>query len=129
MSMFNKDRPFSLQVNMDNFLPATDEEKEYLVQMRPSTTFFKDGMKRLLKNKVATVSAIIIIIIALAAIILPLFWPYGYEQQLGNKPGQPVDASYGNLAPFQYGKTELALKESGEVVFPHIFGTDALGRD
>ena len=129
MSMFNKDRPFSLQVNMDNFLPATDEEKEYLVQMRPSTTFFKDGMKRLLRNKVATISAILIIIIALAAIIIPLFWPYGYEQQLGNKPGQSVDASYGNLAPFTYGKTEIAQREAGEVVFPHIFGTDALGRD
>lgn len=129
MSMFDKNRPFSLQVNMDNFLPASDEEKEYMVQMRPSTTFFKDGIRRLLKNKVATVSAIIIIIIALAAIFVPMFWPYGYEQQLGNKPGQAVDASYGNLKPFQYGKTEQAQIADGEVVFPHIFGTDALGRD
>jgi len=129
MSMFDKNRPFSLQVNMDNFLPASDEEKEYMVQMRPSTTFFKDGMRRLLKNKVATVSAIVIIIIALAAIFVPMFWPYGYEQQLGNKPGQAVDASYGNLKPFQYGKTEQELMADGEVIFPHIFGTDALGRD
>ena len=129
MSMFDKNRPFSLQVNMDNFLPASEEEKEYMVQMRPSTTFFRDGMKRLLKNKVATVSAIVIIIIALAAIFVPMFWPYGYEQQLGNRPGQPVDASYGNLKPFQYGKTEQAMIADGEVVFPHIFGTDALGRD
>ncbi|MBE6017024.1 MAG: ABC transporter permease [Lachnospiraceae bacterium] len=127
--MFDKNRPFSLQVNMDNFLPASDEEKEYMVQMRPSTTFFKDGMRRLLKNKVATVSAIVIIIIALAAIFVPMFWPYGYEQQLGNKPGQAVDASYGNLKPFQYGKTEQELMADGEVIFPHIFGTDALGRD
>ena len=129
MSMFDKNRPFSLQVNMDNFLPASEEEKEYMVQMRPSTTFFRDGMKRLFKNKVATVSAIVIIIIALAAIFVPMFWPYGYEQQLGNKPGQSVDASYGNLKPFQYGKTEQAQIADGEVVFPHIFGTDALGRD
>lgn len=129
MSMFDKNRPFNLQVNMDNFLPASAQEKEYMVQMRPSTTFFKDGMRRLLKNKVATVSAIIIIIIALTAIFVPMFWPYGYEQQLGNKPGQPVDASYGNLSPFQYGKTEQALIADGETIFPHIFGTDALGRD
>lgn len=129
MSMFNKDHPFNLQVNMDNFLPASDAEKEYMVQMRPSTTFFRDGMRRLFKNKVATVSAIVIIIIALAAIFVPMFWPYGYEQQLGNKPGQAVDASYGNLAPFQYGKTEQQLIADGETVFPHIFGTDALGRD
>ncbi len=129
MSMFDKTRPFSLQVNMDNFLPATDEEKEYMVQMRPSTTFFKDGMRRLLKNKVATVSAIVVIIIALAAILIPFFWPYSYEQQLGNVPGKPVDASYNNLRPFTYGTTEQAKIDAGETVFPHIFGTDAAGRD
>ena len=38
----------SAQVNMDDFIPATDEEKEYMVQMRPSSTFFKDSVKRLL---------------------------------------------------------------------------------
>ena len=90
MSMFNKKNPFSLQVNMDNFLPASEKEKEYLVQMRPSTTFFKDGCRRLLKNKVATVSFIIIVIIALAAIFIPMFWPYAYDTQLGNIPGTAI---------------------------------------
>ena len=61
-----KKNPFSLQVNMDDFLPATAEEKEYMVKMRPSTTFFKDGVKRLLKNKIATLSMIIIVLITLA---------------------------------------------------------------
>ena len=42
-----KKNPFSLHVNMEDFLPATAAEKEYMVKMRPSTTFFKDGMKRL----------------------------------------------------------------------------------
>lgn len=129
MSMFNSKKPFSLQVNMDNFLPATAEEKAYMVQMRPSTTFFKDGMKRLLKNKVATVSMIVIIIIALAAIFIPMFWPYAYENQLGNQPGKPVDNSYANLRPFEYGSTEQKMIDEGEKVFPHVFGTDAAGRD
>ena len=48
-----KKNPFSLHVNVDDFIPATDAEKEYMVQMRPSTTFFKDGMKRLVKNHIA----------------------------------------------------------------------------
>ena len=48
---------------------------------------------------------------------------------LGVRPGKPVDASFNNLAPFQYGKTELKKMEAGEKVFPHIFGTDASGRD
>lgn len=122
-------KPFSMHLNIDEFLPATDEEKSYIVQMRPSTTFFKDGCKRFLKNKVATVSLIVIILITLSSIFLPIFWPYRYEQQLGVIPGKPVDSSYANLRPFEYGTTEKALIESGENIFPHIFGTDSAGRD
>ena len=122
-------KPFSLHVDLEAFTPATDAEKEYMVQMRPSSTFFKDGVKRLLKNKVATVSFFIIVIIALASIILPMFWPYAYDAQLGITPGRPVDASYNNLAPFEYGRTEQKMIEAGEEVFPHIFGTDSAGRD
>ena len=122
-------KKLSMQVNMDDFIPATEEEKEYMVQMRPSTTFFKDGVKRLLKNKVATVSFILIVLITLSAIILPMFWPYAYDAQLGITPGKPVDGSYANLKPFEYGKTELARMEAGEEIFPHIFGTDSAGRD
>ena len=122
-------KPLSLQVDLDAFIPATDKEKEYMVQMRPSSTFFKDGVKRLLKNKVATVSFFLIVIIALTSIFLPMFWPYSYDAMLGVTPGKPVDASYNNLAPFEYGATEQKLIEAGEDVFPHIFGTDSQGRD
>lgn len=124
-----KKTPFNLQLDVDAFLPASEEEKQYLVQMRDSSTFFKDGVKRLLKNKVATISLIVIIIITLSSILLPMFWPYSYEQLLGVTPGRPVDPSYSNLAPFTYGKTEQAMIDAGESVFPHIFGTDSSGRD
>ena len=129
--MLNAKTPFSLQQRLDPdaFRPATEAEKEYISKMRPSSTFFKDGVKRLLKNKVATVSLIIIVIITLSSIILPYVWPYSYDQMLGVQPGRPADASYNNLAPFQYGKAELKKIENGESVFPHIFGTDAHGRD
>ena len=123
-----KKNVFSMQLNVDSFLPATDKEKEYMVQMRPASTFFKDGVKRLLKNKVATVSFFIIVFIVLTSIVLPFFWPYGYDEQLGNSL-YGVDASYNNLAPFEYGETEQAMREEGEFVFPHIFGTDSHGRD
>ena len=101
-----KNNPFSLHVNMDDFLPASEAEKAYMVQMRPSTTFFKDGMKRLFRNKIATLSLIIIVLVTLAALIIPSFWPYSYDTMLGVRPGKPVDASYNNLAPFTYGSTE-----------------------
>ncbi|MBQ4154145.1 MAG: ABC transporter permease [Clostridia bacterium] len=121
--------PLSLHLDTDAFLPASDKEKEYMVQMRPSTTFFKDGVRRLLKNKVATVSFFIIVFITLSCIILPVVWPYEYDDQLGISLGKPVDPSYANLAPFEYGATEQAKIDAGEKVFPHIFGTDSAGRD
>lgn len=68
-----KKNPFNLQVNMDNFLPASDEDKKYIVEQRKSSTYMKDAFKRLLANKVATVSAIIILTITLAAILIPFF--------------------------------------------------------
>lgn len=122
-------KPFSFHVDVDAFMPASADEKAYMVQMRPSSTFFKDGMKRLLKNKVATLSCLIIIIIALSAIFIPMFYPYSYDTMLGARPGKPVDASYNNLKPFEYGSTELKRMEDGEQIFPHIFGTDNQGRD
>ncbi len=128
MKKFNK-TPFSLHVNLDSFIPATEKDKEYMVQMRPSSTFFKDGVIRLAKNKIATISLIIVILITFSSIIIPMFWPYSYDAQLGVVPGKPVDASYANLSPFEYGATEQAKIDAGESVFPHIFGTDAAGRD
>ena len=122
-------KKLSMHPDLDCFAPASAEEKEYMVQMRPSSTFFKDGCKRLVKNKVALVSLIVIILITLSSIILPAVWPYGYDQQLGAVPGKPVDASFANLAPFEYGRSEQKLIDAGEKVFPHIFGTDSAGRD
>jgi len=122
-------KKLSMHPDLDCFAPATEAEKEYMVQMRPSSTFFKDGVKRLKKNKVAVISFFIIIIVTLSSIILPMFWPYRYDQMLGVTPGRPVNASYNNLAPFEYGEKEMERMEKGEKIFPHIFGTDAQGRD
>ena len=66
------------------------------------------------------VSLFFIIAILIFAYILPSFWPYSYEQQVKYSE---------NLAPFEYGKKELARIEAGENVFPHVCGTDKLGRD
>jgi oligopeptide transport system permease protein len=119
----------SAQINVDDFLPASEEEKEYMVKMRPSTTAFKDGIRRLRKNKIAMISFWVIVIITLSAIFVPMFWPYKYEAMLGMTPGKPVDSSFKNLEPFEYSTTEQARIDQGEKVFPHIFGTDANGRD
>lgn len=115
----NKKIP-SLHLNPDDFLPATSDEKESLVVMRKSVNFWADGLRRLRKNKIAMVSLVFILIIMFFAYILPQFWPYTYEQQIQGSE---------NLSPFEYGSAEQALIDKGESVFPHICGTDKLGRD
>lgn len=134
--------PFSFQIDPNRFMPATAEEKAQFIPMRESTSFFKDGIRRLWKNKLAMTCFFIILFIVLSVIFIPIFWPYSYDQQLGIIPKiitlddgsqititGSVDASFANLKPFEYGATELAKKEAGESVFPHFFGTDSAGRD
>lgn len=124
--------PFSFQVDYDRqtiFNLASKKEKEEEAYMRPSTTFFGDAIRRFKRNKIAVISFFFILFVIIAIIVIPLFYPYGYEQQLGVKPGVPVDGSYNNLAPFKYGASELERRASGEFIWPHIFGTDSLGRD
>ncbi len=115
-----KKNPLSLQLNAEDFLPASNEEKQSLVVMRESVNFWKDGLRRLRKNKIAMVSFVIILLIAFVAYILPIFWPYGYADQVKGS---------NNLAPFEYSEAEQAKIDAGESVFPHILGTDRMGRD
>ena len=122
-------KKFTMHVDVDDFIPATDAEKEYMVQMRPSTTFFKDGVKRLKKNKVALVSFFIIVIVTLTSILLPMFWPYTYDQCLGDYDYfGSRDPSFNNLKPFEYSPTEEQWMAEGQFVMPHIMGTDDAGR-
>lgn len=116
----NKKNPISFQLNVDDFLPATESEKESLVQMRPSISFWKDAMRRLVKNPVAMVSLAVIIVIMFLSFVVPSFYPYKYEQQIRG-------SEY--LKPMEYSELELERINAGEKVFPHILGTDGLGRD
>ena len=122
-----KKNPLTMHLNLDAFNPASDKDKEYMVQMRPSSTFFKDGVKRLLKNKVATVSFIIIVVLTLTCIFLPMFWPYGYDQMLGMGKYGTMDSSYGNLAPFAYGTTERE-RMFGKAAIQEIFIEAPVGK-
>ena len=111
------------------FAKIDDSERDEVRDSEEESSFFIDGIKRFLKNKTALISLILFALIALGAILIPFFWPYSYDKQLGITLGEPTDASYANLAPFEYGETEKAKRASGEFVFPHIFGTDSRGRD
>lgn len=117
----------SLQINLQKFSPATDEEKQQHETMRESTTFFRDGMRKLMQNPLAVASMIVLIILTLTIIIVPAIYPYSYSQMITVDGKRDKTAK--NLAPFEYSKNEQKAIENGETIFPHIFGTDELCRD
>ena len=63
-----KRAPFSTQIDlskfdMKDFAKASDEEKRQQEVMGESTTFFKDGLKRLRKNPLAMGSIIVLVLL------------------------------------------------------------------
>lgn len=116
------DNPITLQKkwNPEDFLPATEEEKESLITMRKSIGFWSDGFRRLKKNRIAMVSLVTIILIMILSFIAPIFYPYSYKTQIRGSE---------NLKPMTYSEKEIERMDSGETVFPHILGTDKMGRD
>ena len=95
--------------------------------MSKSTTFFKDGMRRLFKNPLAVLSIVILGIILVTIIVAPMIVPYSYEEMM-TVNGQR-DKGAKNLAPFQYSEAEQEYINEGNERFPHIFGTDEQCRD
>ena len=121
--------PLSMQIDVSKFGSASEAEKKGTNLMRPNTTFFMDGVRRFVKNPVAMVSFVFIVLLLFTVFILPLFYPYGYDQVLWHRYSDRPLAELNYLQPFQYADVELAAIERGEFVAPHLFGTDAEGHD
>lgn len=122
-----KKNPLSFQIDLNKFEKATDKEKRQQEVMSESSTFFKDGMRKLMKNPLAVASIIALILIILMIIITPKVVPYSYSQIITVNGKR--DKTAANMAPFQYSDMEKAYMEEGGEVFPHIMGTDEMGRD
>ena len=110
----------SFQIDPAKFATASDAEKAQQVTQRQSVSYMRDAMRRLRANKLAMFCLCLLIFITLIAIIVPYVYPYNYTQQ---------DVSAKHLMPFEYSRKEQARIDNGEFVFPHIMGTDNLGRD
>ena len=95
--------------------------------MRESTTFFKDGIRRLFKNPLAVLSIVILLLLIVIIVVAPMIVPYSYSEVI--RVNGQRDRSVTNLRPFTYSELEQKAIEEGHDVFPHIFGTDELGRD
>lgn len=72
--------------------------------VRPHHTLWGDAFIRLRRNRLALVGGVLVLLVALAAIFVPIFSPYGFAQQ--------------NLDAIREGPS-----------WSHLFGTDELGRD
>ena len=127
MNKMPKKQIFSAQIDLSKFEKATDEEKRQQDVMGESRTFFKDGMRKLMKNPLAVASIIVLICIILTIIIAPMIVPYRYDEILSVNGKRDKGAK--NLAPFTYSEAEQKLIASGGERFPHILGTDEQCRD
>lgn len=124
-----KHNPLSMQINVEKFSFASDLERKSTNLMRPNTTFFMDGVKRFVKNPVAMVSFSFIVILFFMVFIVPLFYPYQYDELVCFRYSNRLDSSFNFLAPFTYSAVEEEAMANGTFVPPHIFGTDASGHD
>jgi oligopeptide transport system permease protein len=83
---------------------AVGEEIVRTEAVRPHHTLWGDAFIRLRRNRLAVVGGVLVLLIALAAIFVPIFSPYGFAQQ--------------NFDAIREGPS-----------WSHLFGTDELGRD
>lgn len=87
--------------------PTTLDRK---VAERPPASLWRDALERLLKNRLAIVGGIIVILLVLLAVFGPFITPYAYNATDTNI----VREARGPVDPLQQG---------------HLLGTDILGRD
>ena len=122
-----KKQVLSAQIDLSKFEKATEDEKRQQDVMSQSTSFFKDGMRKLFKNPLAVASIIVLVAIIITIIVAPMIVPYGYEEILSVNGKRDKGAK--NLAPFTYSKAEQKFIDEGGTRFPHIMGTDEQCRD
>ncbi len=122
-----KKNPLSMQIDPALFEAATEDEKRQAEVMSESTTFFKDGMRKLMKNPLAVGSIIVLVMIIITITVAPLVVPYSYADII--KVNGKRDRTNKNLSAFEYSEMEQKYIDEGGKVFPHILGTDSLGRD
>lgn len=114
--------------NASDFEKASDEEKRQQDVMGESSTFFRDGMRKLRRNPLAMASIVVLIILIAIAVIAPHICPYSYQTIITVNGRR--DKSATNLGPMEYSQLETQyMEDSGKKLFPHLFGTDSMGRD
>ena len=89
-------------LNEEDFAPASDEEKESIVEKHKSVSYWRDAWRRFRKNKVSMVALFVFIIILLFAFVGPALIPYNYKEQYRQSP---------SLSPMEYSDDEKEIME------------------
>ena len=84
-----------------DFSPATGEEKENMVEVRKSVSYWRDAARRFKKNTVSMVALVVFLIMLLFAFLGPKLIPYDYHNQY---------RSAQKLGPFEYSKEQELVK-------------------
>lgn len=92
-----------LELTPEDFVQATEEQKQGFIADRKGTSYWKDAWRRLKKNKVSMVALGIIFIYVIFAFIGPMLMPYGYDQFVAGSE---------NLYPWHYSLEDQQLLDS-----------------
>lgn len=92
------------EINDALFQPVDRHDREIEETMRPSISTWKDSLINILKNKMAVIGFVFLILIFFLAIFGPLMLPFTHSEQVFEDANMPPSAQ-------------------------HWFGTDDLGRD
>ena len=94
-------------LNNSDFEPATDTEKESMVEVRKSVSYWRDAARRFKRNTVSMVALFVFIAMLLFAFLGPALIPYDYSKQYRSSQ---------KLGPFEYSEKEALIKSiEGEV--------------
>lgn len=94
-------------LNASDFAPATEQEKEDMIENRASVSYWKDAARRFRKNRVSMAALFLFCAIFVFSFLGPLFIPYDYANQYRNNV---------KLGPMEYSQKEeyvrTVLKEN-----------------
>lgn len=98
----------------EDFEPASSSEKESMVEMHRSISYWQDALRRFRANTVSMVALFVFLLCLLFAFVGPMLIPYDYSNQY---------RSAQKLGPFEYSKGEQTIRSLSE----HVDGFYATG--
>ena len=123
MADFSKISPFqvdpsaieeAMTLTADDFIPASEGEKENMVEKRKSVSYWRDAARRFKANTVSMVALFVFLACLFFAFIGPKLIPYSYGDQYRSSQ---------KLGPREYSEGE-ALVKSVASQFDTFFATD-----